>query len=171
MSGPPDSVIDTLDRKLSKFDLSWELGPDPDGSDAWAFAVSFYADPNRLAHAERMVASAPVMKSCRVLLGKPPKVWDGTVPLRDGSELSTFAWKCIVVPDHGGVAVLVVRQSDLDVTEDEFEWAATFAIQSQVGELRFMKWIRSVSVISPEMARLAPGMRFQLVDIGLAIPQ
>ena len=87
---PPDSIIEELDRRMARLGLSWELGPAPDGSDDWGFAVSFGADQERLGLAERVVRSAPDMPGCQVLLGKPPKLWSGALELPSSGEWARF---------------------------------------------------------------------------------
>jgi hypothetical protein len=151
---PSDAVIDRLDAALVGFGLSWELGPAPGGREGWMFAVSFGADLQRLKRARLLADAAPRFDCCEILLGKPPKDWDGTLEMSRGDGvvcLSTATWQCALVDGEGGWLVLVAPQGEVHgASEEALERAASIAVWSELGELRFATCVRAVEVVSPE---------------------
>jgi hypothetical protein len=146
---PPAPLIDELDRRVLRLGCAWELGPAPEDRPGWAFAVSFGADLQRLAVAETVVRCAPPMAGCAVLLGKPPKQWDGTLNLRSGGEwvqVQTTTWTCHWFAVAGGVAVVVVPTEVPSLDDAEMLSAAEIAVQAVLGELAFARMVRDVSV-------------------------
>lgn len=167
---PAEEIIQNLDRRMESLGLSWELGPAPDGSRGWAFAVSFGADMNRFALAEALVNSAPSMAGCQVLLGKPPKRWNGVLDLPSGDEwvrFHTADWCCYLLPMADGVAVVVSPTGVRDgVDEDVLLLAASIAVQSELGELIFVRQVRDLSVVDPDRTEGMPGIRCSMGELG-----
>lgn len=146
---PPAPLIDELDGRIARVGCAWELGPAPEGRPGWAFAVSFGADLDRLPAAEAVVRCAPPMASCVVLLGKPPKQWDGTLKVRSGDEwvhLQTSTWTCQWFTVAGGVAIVVVPTDVQGLDDAEVLSVAEIALQATLGELAFAQAVRDVSV-------------------------
>lgn len=87
---PEAAVIDEIDQRIRGLGLSWELGPAPDGIKSWAFAVSFSADLSLLPSAQALADAAPSMAGCQVLVGKPPKQWNGILNLPTPDGVASF---------------------------------------------------------------------------------
>ncbi len=166
---PASPVVDELDERVGTLGLSWELGPSPDGSEDWAFAVSFSADLRRMTRAEAVVTASPEMRRCQVLLGKPPKNWDGIVEfsVRGRSlRFSTADWRCKVVPMAGGVAIVVTHDVlDEQIDEDGIAAAAAIAVQSELGEERFARRVRDLSLVDDHYLRALPGPTCLMRDL------
>ena len=147
---PPDDVVRALDDAMAALGLAWELGPAPGGDEGWAFAVSFGASAHRMPRALAVASAAPPFAACRVLVGKPPKVWDGTLEIIDGMgpvRLSTSTWRCGVVRMADGYAIMVAPNEDADVDVEVLEQAAAIALGSVLGEHRYALRVRDVSVV------------------------
>lgn len=168
---PSQDTIRELDEKMLSLGLSWELGPAPDGSDDWGFAVSFGADQARIERARRVVDQSPRLKRCQVLLGKPPKQWQGVLDLRTADGLLRFFtadWICYLLPMGDGMAIMVDPVGVDDVPEDVLAHAVAIAVQSELGELRYAKEVRDLSVVQPERAETLPGIRCRMADLRAA---
>ncbi len=166
---PDDHAIRVLDGGMRDMGLSWELGPAPDGSDDWAFAVSFGADPDRMERAERLVRRAPRLQRCQVLLGKPPKQWNGVLDLRTarGSvRFFTSEWLCYILPMGDGMAIMVEPVGVSAETDDAvLAQAVAIAVESELGELRYAKEVRDLSVVLSQQARTMPGIRCKMAEL------
>lgn len=168
---PDEAVMRELDERMLALGVSWELGPAPDGSDDWGLAISFGADLNRLPRAQAVTTHAPRMQKCQVFLGKPPKRWDGVLelPTDDGwVRVHTAGWVCFVLPMDGGMAIMVSPEGAGDLDEDTTALAAAIAVQSELGELRYAREVRDLSLVSPEQARSLPGIRCRMLELGSA---
>jgi len=165
---PDQDTIRELDERMHKLGLSWELGPAPDRSDDWGFAVSFGADQARIERARRLVDQSPRMNRCQVLLGKPPKQWEGVFDLRtaDGPlRFFTAEWNCYLLPMGDGMAIMVEPVGVEDVPEEVLAHAAAIAVQSELGELRYAREVRDLSVVRPERDEALPGIRCRMADL------
>lgn len=165
---PDQDTIRELDERMLNLGLSWELGPAPDGSDDWGFAVSFGADQARVERARRLVDQSPRLKRCQVLLGKPPKQWHGVLDLRTASgplRFFTGEWLCYLLPMGDGMAIMVDPVGVEDVSEEVLAHAVAIAVQSELGELRYAKEVRDLSVVLPERAETLPGIRCRMADL------
>ena len=172
---PVDAIIEELDTRMRELGVSWELGPAPDGSGDWALAVSFGADLERLPRAEVVARAAPRMAKCQVFLGKPRRLWNGVLELPSGHlrvRVFTANWMCFIVPMDGGMAIMVSPEGADDLDEGTVALAAEIAVQSELGELRFAREVRDLSIVSPEQAARLPGCcRCRMSELGsLATP-
>jgi len=168
---PQDEVIEDLDGRMASFGLSWELGPAPDGTEGWAFAVSFGADLDRIAAADRLVNVAPTLSRCQVVLGKPPKRWNGVLNLPTGNEwvqFSTANWWCHILPLAGGMAIMVSPTEVGDVDEELVSLAVAIAVQSELGELRFAQQVHDLSVVDPDRMEGLAGIRCRMHELGFS---
>ncbi len=167
---PPDDVLATLDSRMRERDLSWEIGPNDGGAKSWAFAVSFGADARRLSRAAELVRQAPELPECRVVLGKPPKEWDGTLELQVLGEWRLFetgGWLCKLVPAEE--KQLVVVRAEAEVAEESSSMAADIAVQSVIGETPYVLEVARVLVMDPEGFATIPGEAFELLELGSMI--
>ncbi len=166
---PGDAVIRELDELTHGLGVSWELGPSPDGSDDWGLAISFGAEAVRLPAAQAVVEQAPRMKKCQVILGKPPKQWDGVLELPLGDDwvrVSTADWLCIILPMAGGMAIMVIPEGAEDLDESTTALAAAIAVESELGELRYSREVRDLSVVSVSQTASLPGIRCRMRELG-----
>lgn len=166
---PDESVVDELDERLQALDVSWELGPAPDGSNDWGLAISFGADLGRVPAAQSVVDGAPRMKKCQVFLGKPAKLWDGVLELPVGNgwvRVSTADWLCVILPMGGGMAIMVSPEGAEALDESTAALAAAVAVQSALGELRYAREVRDLSLVQPERTVALPGIRCRMRELG-----
>lgn|GEM_PF-2096884 len=171
-SVPSDEVLSSLDARMKERGLAWEIGPNPGGAKEWAFAVSFGGDPDRLSRAAEMVRQAPDLACCRVVLGKQPKEWDGTLELRVRGSWTVFrtgAWLCRLIPQDDRCIVAVC--ADADFEEDEASWssAADIAVQSVLGETPYALAVADVVVVDAVGFDAMPGDAFELLELGAKI--
>jgi hypothetical protein len=166
---PDNTVVDELDARMLELGVSWELGPAPDGSDDWGLAVSFGADLDRLPRAETVARSAPRMPKIQVFLGKPPKRWNGVLELPSGDnwvQFSTANWWCFIVPMGGGMAIMVSPEDEGEADESTVALAAAIAVQSELGELRYAREVRDLSIVPRDHTANLPGIRCRMRELG-----
>jgi hypothetical protein len=153
--------------------VSWELGPAPDGSDDWGLAISFGGDPDKISLAMLIVNAARAMPRCQVLVGKPPKEWDGELELYLQSRwwrFSTASWMCYVQKMRQGVALFVAPVGvEPGVDSDLVAEAVNIAVQSELGELVMARHVRSISVWDLENEQSPVGTLCKMSDLGASL--
>lgn len=134
--------------------------------------MSFGAELERVDRAQRLVAAAPRMARCQIVLGKPPKSWDGTLDIRTSDgwvRFGTANWRCHLLPMGDGVAVVVQPLGTHGMDHDTILQAAEIAVQSEVGELIYARRVRDVSVVALTDAGELPGIRCAMSELRTAL--
>ena len=110
------------------------------------------------------------MPKVQVFLGKPPKRWNGVLELPSGDDwvqVSTANWWCFIMPMAGGMAIMVSPDGDTDDgDESTLAMAAAIAVQSELGELRYAREVRDLSVVPRDQTANLPGIRCRMHELG-----